>query len=130
MAQEEFVPELDVELSILREEYFGERAEECDCDSDESESESCEEPITHLEMRDVDGKEEAAVERFSSATCGCTKNKGLPCSGYFSEEELVQKRMMMAELDNDQLDCVILGQISAHHYSGEVVGHRTEEEKA
>ena len=29
----------------------------------------------------------------------------------------------MAELDSSQLDCVILGQIGAHHFSGKLTGH-------
>jgi hypothetical protein len=35
--------------------------------------------------------------------------------------------MMMAQLQNDQR---MLAQINAHHYSGEVIGHRTEKEQA
>ena len=38
--------------------------------------------------------------------------------------------MTMAELNNYQLDLVILSQINAHHFSGQLAGHRTETEKS
>jgi len=37
--------------------------------------------------------------------------------------------MDITELETDQLDMVILAQINAHHFSGELIGQRTEEER-
>ena len=130
----EFERELEAELSLLDEEYFGNRdeVEEIDIDAQsnnegDSESES-DEDIVPVELRELDLEEEKIIKEFKSLSCGCNKKGGLPCSDYFSEEELSKLRMSMAELEKDQLDMVILSQISAHHYSGEIVGHRTEAE--
>ena len=122
--------ELQAELSLIDEEYFGDRneVEEEDIDIQSCDSESESENIVNVELRELDQEEEAIIKEFKSSSCGCKKKGGLPCSSYFSEEELSKLRMSMAELDNDQLDMVILSQISAHHYSGELLGHRTEAE--
>jgi len=119
--------ELQAELSLIDEEYFGDRneVEEEDIDIQSCDSESESENIVNVELRELDQEEEAIIKEFKSSSCGCKKKGGLPCSSYFSEEELSKLRMSMAELDNDQLDMVILSQISAHHYSGGTVLKRS-----
>ncbi len=77
-------------------------------------------------VRELYEEEEENVRQFSKTTCGCSKKQGSPCSSYFTQSELAEMCMSMAELERDQL---ILGHISAHHYSEEVMGHRTEAEK-
>ena len=63
-----------------------------------------------VDMRQPDKDEVKSVQHFSQITCGCTKREGVPCSGYFTVEELSELRMQMAELENEQLDLVILSQ--------------------
>ena len=124
-----FERELEAELSLLDEEYFSNRdeVEEIDIDAqsnNEGNSESeYDEDIVPVELRELDLEEEKIIKEFKSLSCGCNKKGGLPCSDYLSEEELSKLRMSMAELEKDQLNMVILSQISAHHYSGEIVGH-------
>ena len=93
-------------------------------DSSEIESELV---VMHMagESRDLDTKEVEIVKKFKCTSCGCKKKDGLPCNDYFSEEDISQLRMAMAELEPDQLEVVILSQINAHHCSGELDGHRT-----
>ena len=134
---------LEAELSLLEEEYFrvekeretpdrsGSEDEDSSSDSDNpaatrSEPEAL---LVSLDLREQDKEEMESVQAFSTATCGCSKRNGSPCSSYFTAEELAGMRMSMAELQHDQLDLVILGHISAHHYSDETVGHRTNVEK-
>ena len=74
-------------------------------------------------MCDVDKEEERAVQSVISNTCGCSLKEGNPCSGYFDVAVIRERRVMMAELDNSQLNCVILGQISTHHFSDDLTGH-------
>ena len=132
----ELEPELEVELSLVEEEYFGEREERTHDDSESEddgfsdETDSNPGTNTLLEMRELDEKEVQIVRQFSKDTCVCTKKQGVPCSGYFTESELGRIRMSMAELESDQLDLVILSQLNAHHYSGDLVGHRTKAEKS
>ena len=71
----------------------------------------------------------SSVRQFSETTCGYSKKQGSRCSSYFTQVELAEIRMSLAELERDQLDLVVLAQINAHHYAEEVVGHRTEAEK-
>lgn len=128
---------LEAELSLLEEEYFGERNEEEDNENDSESSDGSDRCVDEnesetanvaLEMRDLDKEEVEAIKQFKEASCQCTKKDGSPCSDYFSEDDLSKLRMGMAELETDQLDLVILSQLNAHHYSGELLGHRTEEE--
>ena len=127
----EFEPELQADISLFTEEYFGEREEEerlgSESPSDSSgkeESDSNEAfNAINLELRDVDKEKEKAVQSFISNTCGCSLKEGNPCSGYFDVPVIRERRMMMAELYNSQLDCVILGQISTHHFSDDLTGH-------
>jgi hypothetical protein len=81
----------------------------------------------------LDIEEVQTIEQFLNDTCGCSKKpgsgkQGLPCSNYFNEAQLAEVRMSMAELSKDELDLVILGQINAHHFSGQRAGHRTANE--
>ena len=78
---------------------------------------------SNIEMESCDVKELQAIQWFVNFTCGCSKKQGTPCSGYFDQKEYVDARMSMAELENDQLDLVMLGQINAHHFSGRLAGH-------
>ena len=100
-----------------------------DCSSaecSESYSSGVEETLVEnveLKLCEVDEKKEEALQDFVKNTCGCSLKEGEPCSGYFGVAELKGRRMMMAELDSRQLDCVILGQIGAHHFSGKLTGH-------
>ena len=73
-----------------------------------------------VDMRQLDKDEVKSVQHFSRITCGCTKREGVPCSGYFTVEELSELRMQMAELENEQSDLVILSQINAHHFTGKI----------
>ena len=75
-------------------------------------------------MREVDDDEEGALQIFKNTTCGCFLKEGSPCSGSCSIAELRERRMMMAELESIQLDCVILGQLGAHRFSGKLSGRR------
>ena len=127
----EFEPELQADISLFTEEYFSEREEEERLGSESPSDSSGEEEsdsneafnAINLELRDVDKEEEKAVQSFISNTCGCSLKEGNPCSGYFDVPVIRERRMMMAELDNSQLDCVILGQISTHHFSDDLTGH-------
>ena len=91
----------------------GERAEEqgdfssAEGSGDESDSSGPEEENVELELREVDDVE-GALQIFKNTTCGCFLKEGSPCSGSFSIAELRERRMMMAELESIQLDCVIL----------------------
>ena len=122
---------LEAELSLIDDEYYGERTEESEVDIDEMSSErdssdrESELVVMHMarESRDLDTKE--IVKKFKCTSCGCKKKDGLPCSDYFSEEDISQLQMAMAELEPDQLDLVIFSQINAHYCSGELAGHRT-----
>ncbi len=71
-------------------------------------------------MKLIDEDEEA-LQNFKKTTCGCSLKEGSPCSGSFS---VAERRMMMAELESIQLECVILGQLGAHRFSGKLAGHR------
>lgn len=122
--------ELEAQFSLLSEDYFGERveapssAEGSGSESDSSGSESDGDEVNvELELRDVDEHEEEDLQNFQKTTCGCSKKKGSPCSGFFSIAELKERRMLMAELESSHLDCVILGQIGAHRFSGKLAGH-------
>jgi hypothetical protein len=122
--------QLEVDFSLLSEDYFGERVEDSssaegsgsESDSSGEEENDIVEPV-ELELRGVDKDEEEALQNFIKTTCGCSMNKGVPCSGSFGVAELRERRMMMAELESSQLDCVILGQIGAHRFSGKLAGH-------
>ena len=74
--------DLEAELSLVEEEYFGERFEEKDIDSD---LESCndnlsssveyesETEVVQLEMHNLDAKEIETVREFKRTSCKCTK---------------------------------------------------------
>ena len=87
-------PDLELELSLVEEEYFGEREERTEEDSENeddglsNETEWSPGASTVFEMRDLDEEEVQMVRQFSTATCGCTKKHGEPCSGFFTESEL------------------------------------------
>ncbi len=76
--------------------------------------------------REIDVDEMKSVREFITKTCKCTKKNGGPCSTYFSFEQLTDHRMQMAELDNESLDLVILGQINAHHFTDDLAGHHSQ----
>ena len=127
---------LEAELSLLEEEYFEGRESHAEDESSGMSSDNDGDPDRRsppntwtTEIRELDKEEEENVRQFSETTCGCSKKQGSPCSSYFTQVELAEIRMSMAELERDQLDLVILAQINAHHYAEEVVGHRTEAEK-
>ena len=129
---------LQAELSLLEEEYFEGRENHAEDESSGMSSDNDGDPDRRsrgppntwtTEIRELDKEEEENVRQFSETTCGCSKKQGSPCSSYFTQVELAEIRMSMAELERDQLDLVILAQINAHHYAEEVVGHRTEAEK-
>ena len=62
-----------------------------------------------------DASEVSAVSKFISETCGCELGpKKIPCSTYLTKETIVQCRACCLELDRDELDLVVLGQIQAH----------------
>ena len=126
---------LELELSLLHEEYFAPKVPEAESGNSQSESETsdqeqddnCDSPPgpsggVEVDVRELDKDEVENVKAFSATTCGCRKKHGLPCSTYFTEADIAQMRMSMAELERDQLDLVILGQIDAHHYTGKLVG--------
>ena len=127
------------ELSQVDEEYFVARVTESSHSDSGSEDEySGKEDnadslsghsAVQMEVRELDKEEVETVKGFSDKSCGCVKKHGLPCSTYFAEAGIGQMRMSMAKFECDQLDLVILAQIDAYHYSGNVVGHRTEAEK-
>ena len=124
---------LQAELSLLEEEYFEGRENHAEDESSGMSSDNDGDPDRRsppntwtTEIRELDKEEEENVRQFSETTCGCSKKQGSPCSSYFTQVELAEIRMSMAELERDQLDLVILAQINAHHYAEEVVGHRTE----
>jgi len=111
MASELEAASLEAKLSLIDDEYYGERTEESEVDIDkmsserdssESESES-ELVVMHLtgESSDLDTKEVEIVKKFKYTSCGCKKKDGLLCSDYFSEEDISQLRMAMAELEPD-----------------------------
>ena len=127
---------LEAELSLLEEEYFEGRESHAEDESSGMSSGNDGDPDQRslpntwtTEIRELDKEEEENVRQFSETTCGCSKKQGSPCSSYFTQVELAEIRMSLAELERDQLDLVILAQINAHHYAEEVVGHRTEAEK-
>ena len=76
------------------------------------------------DVRELDKNEIKEIQQFNATTCGCAKRNSSPCSDYFTVEELSELRMQMRELENDHLDLVILGQIHAHRFMNELVGHR------
>ena len=62
-----------------------------------------------------DASEVSAFSKFISETCGCELGpKRIPCSTYLTKETIVQCRACCLELDRDELDLVVLGQIQAH----------------
>ena len=113
---------LDTEFSLLEEEFFWKILEESDNDMSDSEiTEEDDGMILQVNSREMD------VD--VNNTCGCSKKNGAPCCGYFDQNEYEEARMSMAVLENSQLDLVILSHISAHHFSGQLAGHRTESQK-
>ena len=44
------------------------------------------------------------MRQFSETTCGCSKKQGSPCSSYFTQVELAEIHLSMAELEWDQLN--------------------------
>ena len=83
-----------------------------------------------LDVCEIDMEGAEAVKMFSNTICGCSKRNGAACSTYLTESEIGQTvRMSVAELERYQLDLVLLAQIDAHHFSGDLVGHRTEAER-
>ena len=67
--------------------------------------------------------EETEVREFVSNTCGCNKLNSGPCSKYFTEDSAEEVRSRMLELSRDELDLVVLAQISALSCSGELHGN-------
>lgn len=128
---------LEAEFSLLEEDFFGNRSEESDTDmSDTSASDSEGEDDganSHaqpsVQPRDVDVEEVETVKKFIKNTCGCSKKNGAPCSGYFDQDMYEEARMSMVELEKDQLDLLILSLTNAHHFSGQLAGHRRENKK-
>ena len=119
---------LQTEFSLLEEEFFGNRLEEIEAITNDDSGEGTEGDgealnFPQAEPREIDVKEVEDVKNFIHSTCGCSKKNGAPCSGFFDQDEYEEARMSMAELEKDQLDLVILSQINAHHFSGQLAGH-------
>ena len=56
--------------------------------------------------------------------CGCKRNEGKPCYTLFSRDHYDSVRIQCRELSRDELDLVILGQISALLSSNESTSAR------
>ena len=63
--------------------------------------------------RPMDDMEDKLVSEFIRSGCGCTKDKGKPCSQLFSPEYVKSVRASCAELTREELDMVIVGQLVA-----------------
>jgi hypothetical protein len=61
----------------------------------------------------MDDMEDKLVSEFMRSGCGCTKDKGKPCSQLFSPEYVKSVRASCVELTRGELDMVILGQLVA-----------------
>ena len=104
---------LQAELSLVEEEYFEGRENHAEDESSGMSSDNDCDPDRRsppntwtTEIRELDKEEEENVRQFSETTCGCSKKQGSPCSSYFTQVELAEIRMSMAELERDQLDLV------------------------
>jgi len=82
-----------------------------------------------LDVCEIDTEKAEAVKMFSNTTCGCSKRNGAARSHYLTESEIGQMRMSVAELERYQVHLVILAESDAHHYSRDLVGHKTEAER-
>ena len=117
---------LQTEFSLLDEEFFGTRLEEIEAITNVDNSENTEEDGEvnfQVKPLEIDVKEVEDVKNFILSTCGGSKKNGAPCSGFFDQDEYEEARMSMAELGKDQLDLVILSQINAHQFSGQLAVH-------
>lgn len=70
-----------------------------------------------------DELEEIEVQEFVSNTCGCKKLNSGPCLKYFTEDSMEKVRSHMLELSKDELELVVLRQISTLSCSGELHGN-------
>ena len=68
-----------------------------------------------LDVSLEDASEVSAISKLISETCRCELGpKKIPCSTYLTKETIVQCRACYLELNHDELDLVVLGQIQAH----------------
>ena len=64
-------------------------------------------------IQSASNPQEQVVVTFVQKTCGCLKWKGKPCSSQFSAEYLGDTRSSCFELQKNELDLLILGQLLA-----------------
>ena len=64
-------------------------------------------------IQSASNQQEQVVLTFIRKTCGCLKWKGKPCSSQFSAEYLGDTRSSCFELQKNELDLLILGQLLA-----------------
>ena len=72
--------------------------------------------------------EEELIQKFAQDGCKCDfgSNKS-PCCTTISLEHFRSVRCQMAELTNDELDLVVMGQVMAGCFTGEISSHRGQE---
>ena len=67
-----------------------------------------------LEERGIDLKEKEKVEEFITSGCGCHLSNGKSCSSQYSGEHYQTLRADSAALSWDELNMVLMGQVSAY----------------
>ena len=65
-----------------------------------------------MDQRDIDLQEDKRVTEFCTNGCGCTLVHKGPCSSQFSIDHYKTMRADCAELTWDELNMVIMGQVS------------------
>ena len=126
---------LRAELCGVRQDYYTSRQEpddDEDTSSDESaqplgdaatDESSSQNPRASLLIRKEDEDEEALVSKMLEESCGCSKFNSGPCSKLFDRQNLEEIRSHMLELTNTELDLIVLGQIGASLFTGDLRGH-------
>ena len=81
-----------------------------------------------IEQRELDEMEEELIQKFAQDGCKCDfgSNKS-PCCTTISLEHFRSVRCQMAELTNNELDLVVMGQVMVGCFSGERFSHCEQE---
>ena len=81
-----------------------------------------------IEQRELDEMEEELIQKFAQDSCKCDfgSNKS-PCCTTISLEHFRSVRCQMVELTNEELDLVVMGQVMAGCFTGEISSHREQE---
>ena len=79
-----------------------------------------------IEFRDIDKEEERVTAEFARTGCSCKMGKGgTPCCLIFTKEYYDHHRSQCFELSKNELDLVILGQMTAAENSSPIVLNST-----